>query len=389
MRYKWRICFLVFSINYIDYFPLLSEITENAFAEMTAIEKQKGEMRERASNVRATLNNLSFSERDDILSKLNKHISSQKSVMTAGAPPREKLRLADYERARTALQAVVLKGPYFATDEQLGETSTEEAIIKVAGRPGLIICQDDIKNKSKVRIWEDDIMDFIQNFKERSRSVGILEISKFADEKGKRRYEPIGTAFVAKRGFVLTNRHVVDKFLRPENDLFTLRKGHQLRIDFVREDKSCNSGSSIYQVKGVVVHKSLDLVALSLKGNNHPPPLEFAVDSRERGGNVIAVIGYPSEGDAARADLELAFTPPGPPPVFFVKRFEPGYIIGLHQNDITEFDHDASTLGGNSGSPIIRLSDGMVVGIHTRGIPYTYNTAIDSRLIDEFVRSLP
>ena len=50
--------------------------------------------------------------------------------------------------------------------------------------------------------------------------------------------------------------------------------------------------------------------------------------------------------------------------IYGVKRLQPGTIVTESSEIIT---HDCSTLGGNSGSPLIDLSTGEAVGLHFSG----------------------
>ena len=43
---------------------------------------------------------------------------------------------------------------------------------------------------------------------------------------------------------------------------------------------------------------------------------------------------------------------------------------------VTMLKHDCTSLGGNSGSPLIRLSDGKVVGLHFAGVYGVENSAV-------------
>jgi endonuclease G len=53
--------------------------------------------------------------------------------------------------------------------------------------------------------------------------------------------------------------------------------------------------------------------------------------------------------------------------------------------DDAAFDHDCSTLGGNSGSPIVSLKTGYVVGVHREGFFLERNVAVRSNCIQSFV----
>jgi len=49
--------------------------------------------------------------------------------------------------------------------------------------------------------------------------------------------------------------------------------------------------------------------------------------------------------------------------------------------------HDANTVGGNSGSPMFRLSDGKVVAIHISGMMNTVNYATNILFIEPMLNA--
>jgi hypothetical protein len=76
----------------------------------------------------------------------------------------------------------------------------------------------------------------------------------------------------------------------------------------------------------------------------------------------VAVIGYPAfdsrNGRTEQIDIFKN--------IFNVKRLQPGKSTGLKQTPQI-LGHDCSTLGGNSGSCVIDLETGNVVGLHFGG----------------------
>jgi V8-like Glu-specific endopeptidase len=61
--------------------------------------------------------------------------------------------------------------------------------------------------------------------------------------------------------------------------------------------------------------------------------------------------------------------------IYNVKRLQPGEISGETVKDFEIF-HDCSTLGGNSGSPVIDLETHRVIGLHFGGRYMEKNHAI-------------
>src|SRR5262249_30352197 len=53
----------------------------------------------------------------------------------------------------------------------------------------------------------------------------------------------------------------------------------------------------------------------------------------------------------------------------------------------TTLRHDCTTLGGNSGSPLIRLDDGKIVGLHFAGVYGVENSAVGAGTLRELIRT--
>src|SRR6185295_8677450 len=93
----------------------------------------------------------------------------------------------------------------------------------------------------------------------------------------------------------------------------------------------------------------------------------------------VATIGYPAR-DSRVPDQDLVRSIFGD--VYEKKRLAPGQVMAV-QSD--EMEHDCSTLGGNSGSPVVRLSTGEVVGLHFSGVFMTANYAVPAPKIKELL----
>ncbi|MEM9761252.1 MAG: serine protease [Pseudomonadota bacterium] len=167
--------------------------------------------------------------------------------------------------------------------------------------------------------------------------------------------------------------------------------GRDSAIDFLRERG--NRASQTFDVAQVVmIHPWWDMAMLKVPGLGamHPP---LALDPKAADdliGREVAVIGYPAFDRRNPADVQARVFDN----VYAVKRLQPGKLRG--RADVESFDrtqrvptHDASTLGGNSGSCVVDLQSGHVVGLHFAGIYLKANfcvtasdLALDSRVID-------
>lgn len=142
-------------------------------------------------------------------------------------------------------------------------------------------------------------------------------------------------------------------------------------------------------------HSRWDLMVAEVLGEaDLPPPLDLEEDPDWAGAGEegILVLGFPSREEAERhvafamvfdanADFGLQAAPGRlrplpPPPLPLAPDFDPLAVCG---------EHDATTFRGNSGSPVISLRTGKVVGLHFG--PGRYEPD-DSRDVGDFNRSV-
>ena len=71
--------------------------------------------------------------------------------------------------------------------------------------------------------------------------------------------------------------------------------------------------------------------------------------------------------------------------IYDVKRLQPGQIKSVRTDLIT---HDASTLGGNSGSVVIDQQTGKAVGLHFGGKFMEENYAVPAPVIRDIMTKL-
>jgi hypothetical protein len=214
------------------------------------------------------------------------------------------------------------------------------------------------------------------------------------------RFSYSGTGFLVGEDLVITNRHVLQTFAVQGTDgNWSLYQ--DATIDFIGEID--NPATLSFRITKVVFAgpepilgldpKRLDLALVAIEpisaGTMVPAPVVLSsksgtVSSRRD----LYVVGFP-----AAADL---FYGSGDPAVgtefanvlsslfrdeFGVKRLAPGQIdagIGTVDDGGKQwaFEHDASTLGGNSGSMVTDFGDGStVIGLHFGGGPRRENYA--------------
>jgi endonuclease G len=188
-----------------------------------------------------------------------------------------------------------------------------------------------------------------------------------------------GTGFVVGKGLLMTNRHVARLFSTGLGAKIVYHAGDSA-IDFKRQIDTPDSDKSAYlTVSGVeMVHPYWDMALLRVDGLPTDKLLNLSIVSPEDlvGRNIVAC-GYPAKD--WRSDLALQdriFNSQ-----YNVKRLQPGTVrprmkVQSFENVVNALTHDASTLGGNSGSAIIDVENGTVVALHFAGEYLKANYAV-------------
>jgi endonuclease G len=204
-----------------------------------------------------------------------------------------------------------------------------------------------------------------------------------------------GTGFVVGPDLLMTNRHVARLFAEGLGERDLMFTPESAAVDFKREEGS--SQSALLQVRAVVmVHPYWDMAILRVEGlGERHPALALSVRTpKELVVCDIAAVGYPARDD--RNDLAIQDRIFGRK--YNVKRFQPGKLrararIRSFENVVNAMTHDSSTLGGNSGSAVLDVERGEVVGLHFAGEYLKANYAVpafelarDARVVDAGVR---
>lgn len=204
-----------------------------------------------------------------------------------------------------------------------------------------------------------------------------------------------GTAFVVGPNHILTNRHVARLFAYQHDASFALADYLQPHSSFGHERTQGETGAfgdlagETFKIVGVDwIHPYWDAALVRLPDgalDNRPHLTLSATELRpgDVGRIPVAVVGYPTfkNIEAKYNEVQrLVFRGQ-----FGVKRFQPGFIRSLAVKECGDYwtselrqvlTHDASTLGGNSGSAVIDLRSGEVVGLHFAGTAYEENLAV-------------
>jgi V8-like Glu-specific endopeptidase len=244
-----------------------------------------------------------------------------------------------------------------------------EAIILLTGRPAILIQGGDFMEPpaqwAELKPLRSNIQSVIQR-------VGRIEVANNPN------FDWLGTGFLAGADTVITNRHVAQEFAQSTTPgKWTFRAPMTAGIDFKSEFGSTDALEfSLQEIIGI--HDTHDMAVLRVAKTSgatalaDPLPVAAKAPGNALVGRKVYVIGYPA-WDGRRNDPEpmrRIFSE-----IYNVKRLQPGEISGATVQAFEIF-HDCSTLGGNSGSPVIDLETHRVLGLHFGGRYMEKNHAI-------------
>lgn len=208
------------------------------------------------------------------------------------------------------------------------------------------------------------------------------------------RLDWVGTAWVVGPDLVVTNRHVAAEFADARDGHFAFQENFDgskvaATVDWRHEfQRGHESRFRVKEVVWIEPRHSVDVALLRIstegedgEGAPVPIPLLNRDEMRDAGpGQWVTVIGYPafdSRNDAA--DQQRIFDGN-----FNVKRLAPGQITFLSDQPV--LFHDATTLGGNSGSVVLDLSTGKAAALHFGGIQGQRNEAVQAWRLQEIIQ---
>ena len=189
--------------------------------------------------------------------------------------------------------------------------------------------------------------------------------------------EGVGTGFLVSDGVLVTNKHVLDLLSKGTR---VLEQG-QAVVRFKFESGSAEDEKPANITGVIAVHPDLDIALLKVdkqKFTKTRKPLDLDSTPVKTGSQVVAV-GYPFD-DSKRNPLFIGALFNGK---FGVKRAAPGEVSSSGAKSIY---HDCSTLGGNSGSPLLSMKTARVVGLHRNGHFLYRNEAVDGASLKQFIQ---
>lgn len=271
--------------------------------------------------------------------------------------------------------------------ESVGDVAALEAIVQRFGRPPLVIRGGEVELEP-LPDFAPDTATRIVGAQRWIPSVGRVEFVNHDMDWG-------GTGWIIDvRGganIVATNRHVAKIVAKRRADgraVFMRRPSgtpYGMKIDFDEEVGSSGDERTavVTKIEYLADDLSADVALLRVEGAAFPLGAPFELAAAEaRVGERVALIGYPAqdsrndEADQARYFRDL----------YEVKRFAPGFIMQALSGS-TDLIHDCTSLGGNSGSPVLSLESGKVVGLHFAGKYGKFNSAVGVLTLKELLRT--
>lgn len=278
------------------------------------------------------------------------------------------------------------------TSAKLDETSVIqlEALVSLTERPAIPVITRQTPDGKSVQTIDVNDPEF-------GRFAGMAAIALPALEQGALgsvgRIDGdgihLGTGWVVGPGLVLTNRHVLEEFAAPLPRLENPDRWQIYRDARINFSPAADDPAQSFEVTGVafsgaqpiraypIKFDKLDLALLTVAQINEanvalPLPISLAGSAPAHALSLFA-LGYPApphyiprdEHGQMRQDMIARLRE-----IFGLeyrrKYFSPGLVMAhAHQ---WVFDHDATTLGGNSGSLVGTLSGGVAaVGLHFAG----------------------
>ena len=307
-----------------------------------------------------------------------------------GARARAAAAAGGVESAVAETEFAVVKAGEAELQEALrtvvAENGANEAIVRRFGRPALIVRNDTFEVPAS-DTWRALLFANKSRLDTAIRSVGRVELVGMMPPY-------IGTAWMVGPDIAVTNRHVAAEFARRTADGWGFRTSpggtrFRVRVDFREEYlQTTPFEAEVAEILFVAdeADDQPDVALLRLSrpadGRPLPPPLPLlgeqpsAPYGRPR---KVAVIGYPAEDPRnGEADQSRIFAN-----IFDVKRLAPGEARGADSSFV--FTHDCSTLGGNSGSPVVDIETGAVVGLHFAGEYLVNNYAVRSTTVRDLL----
>ncbi len=269
------------------------------------------------------------------------------------------------------------------------ELAKIESIVLMIGRPPLLVQRGTyLVPESTTGTVPNETLDQIKNF-DKSKIDAVIQRTGRVDLIGIPNVPFVGTAWIIdktaeERAVLVTNRHVAKEFARAAGHgryhfkVAPNFRDYRAEIDFLREyDSDKRANVPVVDVLFIAPEGAPDIALLEIVGSHVKKLQPIEISAKQVGPDTpIGVVGYPAYD--SRNDHAAIVRYFGD--IFNVKRFafgeadpSPGFP--------DEFTHDATTLGGNSGSCVFNLESGKAVGLHFAGDFSVANYAVSGKAI--------
>jgi hypothetical protein len=252
-----------------------------------------------------------------------------------------------------------------------------EAIVLMSGRPALRYPEEHLEDPEKLpenKPWEVVITLYRKKIEALSAAVGCIQI-----EPPGRPPEPLGTGWRVGSKLIVTNRHVVEQMAANASappDQWKLRTDMTMAIDFAAVHKTPGPRRQAIAAVSWCAQGGPDLALLEITSSGGVPASDLLTidwDMQSLGspgaggpnerfqGRKVYVVGHPYWPEASGPVAKVFGKADGK------KRWSPGCVTRLRPGS-SMFEHDCSTLPGNSGSCVVSVDFHRVVGLHFTGI---------------------
>jgi Trypsin-like peptidase domain len=249
-----------------------------------------------------------------------------------------------------------------------------EGIVRTDGsRPSFMIRDGEVdRTTSPVRDWGPTLDTSAESLAKAIACVGRIDLP--GAPAG---YQ--GTGFLIQENLIVTNRHVLQSIADPVDGTWKFRPGAS--IDFGHEFRGRGSvtaralkslvftGSKVIKPGSPVDHSKLDIAVIEIEPVTPSPADVLAVDASVDWASpdlIVFTIGYPANPgpNYALSLLEQLFQS-----TYGCKRLAPGRVMTSQiTTQAWTTAHDATTLGGNSGSVVLVAGrEHIAAGLHYGG----------------------
>ncbi|HEX8412207.1 MAG TPA: phospholipase D-like domain-containing protein, partial [Thermoanaerobaculia bacterium] len=216
--------------------------------------------------------------------------------------------------------------------------------------------------------------------------VGRIDVANH-----RRGFPYVGTGWMIDKNVVATNRHVAQLITREEKGTFVFQPGRlgeklQVAVDFRREH-----GSGVTESAPVtrVIWMQTDedkadfaLLEIGRRTDGRDQDHIKLADADADPDAPVVVVGYPAR---APADIipDQAWMDSIYGGTYDVKRVAPGMMGNASRGWST---HDATTLGGNSGSVVLDMNTGRAVALHFAGLYMIENYCVPASTLRQYLK---